>query len=96
MGAQVTDQKPPAWDVMQESASASPPQFLIWAFQSDASVGKMNVKPNGLASTKTYEVRSINQGVLGTSTGADLAANGIDVLGSPATASHLLIITQKP
>ncbi|HET9832785.1 MAG TPA: glycoside hydrolase family 36 protein, partial [Vicinamibacterales bacterium] len=70
MGAQVTDQKPPAWDVMQESAMGSPQQFLIWAFQSDTSVGKTNVKPNGLTSTATYEVRSIDQGVLGTSTGA--------------------------
>jgi alpha-galactosidase len=96
MGTQASEQKPPAWDVMQETSPGSPQQFLIWAFQSDTSVSKMNVKPNGLAATTNYEVRSMDQGVLGTSKGSDLTANGIDIVASPATASHLIVITAKP
>ncbi|HZR23257.1 MAG TPA: glycoside hydrolase family 36 protein [Vicinamibacterales bacterium] len=95
MGSQASDQKPPAWDVIQESPSGSSPQFVIWAFQSDTSVSKVNVKPSGLTATTTYEVRSVDQGVLGTSKGSDLSANGIDIFGSPATASHVIVITPK-
>src|SRR5581483_3709124 len=96
MGAQASDQKPPPWDMMQETPMGSPQQFLIWAFQSDTSVSKINIKPNGLTAATTYEVRSMHQGVLGTSKGSDLTANGIDIFGSSATAAHVLVITAKP
>jgi len=95
MGSQVTDQKPPAWDVLQETASGTPAQFLIWAYQSDPSVAKVNVKPNGLTAATTYQVRSMDQGILGTAKGSDLVANGIDIVGSPASASHLIVITPQ-
>jgi hypothetical protein len=38
----------------------------------------------------------MDQGVLGTSRGSDLTASGIDIVGSPATAAHLIVITAKP
>jgi hypothetical protein len=40
-------------------------------------------------------VLSVDAGVLGTATGADLMANGIDLLQSPASAAHILIVTAK-
>jgi alpha-galactosidase len=95
IGSQVTDTKPPAWDVLQETAAGSPSQFIIWAYQSDSSVPKVNVKPSGLTSTATYQVRSLDQGVLGTSKGSDLVANGIDIFASKTSASHVIIITPQ-
>ena len=39
-----------------------------------------------------YQVQSVDTGVLGTATGAALMTDGIDVLQSPNTAAHILII----
>jgi alpha-galactosidase len=95
MGSQATDQKSPAWDVLQETASGTSGGILIFAYQSDRSVAKVTVRPNGLKATTTYRVRSLDQGVLGTATGADLIASGIDIVASPASAAHLLVITPQ-
>jgi len=95
IGSQVTETKPPSWDVLQETASGSPAQFVIWAYQSDPAVTKVNVKPSGLTSTTVYQVRSLDQGALGTSKGSDLTANGIDIYASRTSASHVIIITPQ-
>jgi len=84
----------PAWDVLQEAASGSG-ETLLHVFQSDTGVVNVNVKPTGLTPDTRYEVRSVDTGVLGTASGADLMAHGIDVLQSPNSAAHLLIIEAK-
>jgi hypothetical protein len=43
----------------------------------------------------TYLVRSADAGALGEATGADLMANGIVVLQSPTSASHLLMLVPE-
>jgi alpha-galactosidase len=85
----------PAWDVLQEGASGNQ-QLLISAFQTDQGVRKLNVKPTGLDGPTTYVVQSVDTGILGTTTGWDLMANGVDLLQSPNTAAHILIIKVKP
>ena len=81
----------PAWDVLQESTSEND-QLVISAFQSDERVPRFTVKPTGLQPQTTYQVTSVDTGVLGTATGADLMTGGIEVVQSPNTAAHILII----
>ena len=69
--------------------------LAVPAFGAVEGVVKVNVKPTGQAPGTSYEVRSVDTGVLGTASGADLMANGIDVVESPNTAAHLLIIQAK-
>ena len=65
------------------------------AFQSDAGTGRITIRPVGLSADVTYEVRSIDTGVLGTASGSDLMADGIDVVGSPESAAHILVVTAE-
>jgi len=81
----------PAWDVLQELVSGAE-QLIVNAVQSDVGVQRINVKPTGLRPERTYEVHSVESGLLGTATGADLLANGIDLFQSPTSAAHVLII----
>ena len=83
----------PTWDVLQETAMSGK-QILLYAFQSDPSVTKINIKPSGLSAQTLYEVRSVDTGVLGVSKGVDLSAQGIDIFQSPS-AAHLLVLTAK-
>jgi hypothetical protein len=84
----------PAWDVIQETVAGSR-QVLISAFQTDPSVRKINIKPVGLRPDMEYVVKSVDSGILGSSVGATLMADGIDVYQSPNTAAHILILTAK-
>jgi alpha-galactosidase len=84
----------PSWDVLQEGTSSSD-QLVVSAFQSDTGVPTFNVKPTGLQPGTSYQVQSVDTGVLGTATGAALMSGGIDLLQSPNTAAHILIISAK-
>ena len=85
---------PPAWDVLQESA-ADGEQFVIGAFQSNEGTRTFNVKPSGLQPDVMYQVQSVDTGLLGAVTGRELMDDGIDVVQSPASAAHILIITVR-
>jgi len=80
--------------VLQET-SPDGTQLVVSAFQSDTGTGSVNVKPRALDGATMYQVQSVDTGVLGTATGADLMANGIDVLQSPNSAAHVLIIQAR-
>jgi hypothetical protein len=84
----------PAWDVLQES-SVENDHLVISAFQSDDGVRTFTVKPVGLQPDTTYQVQSVDTGVLGTATGTELMSGGIDVVQSPNSAAHILIITAR-
>ena len=84
----------PAWDVLQEGTSSSD-ALVVSAFQSDTGVPTFNVKPTGLQPGTTYQVQSVDTGLLGTATGAALMSGGIDLLQSPTSAAHILIITAR-
>jgi alpha-galactosidase len=86
---------PPTWDVLQETAWGDT-QLVISAFQLDDGVGTFNVKPSGLLPDSEYVVESVDSGVLGTATGRALMTGGIDLVQSPITAAHILIITTQP
>jgi hypothetical protein len=93
--AQATAVNGPAWDVFQET-SADGNSILIWAFQSDAGVSSITVKPARLGRQTRYDVQSADVGPLGTAMGADLGEIGIEVTSAPSTAAHLLILTAQP
>jgi alpha-galactosidase len=88
---QAADAGGPAWDVMQETTAGSD-QVVVCAFQSNDTTTSFVVKPTGLDAQASYEVTSVDTGVLGTATGAEIMSSGIDVLESPNTAAHILII----
>ena len=84
----------PAWDVLQESTAAHD-QVVLSAVQSDSGVQKINIKPTSLQPGATYDVQSVDRGLLGTATGTALMTDGIDVVQSPNSAAHILIITAR-
>ena len=84
----------PAWDVEQVT-DAGTGQALICAYQTDDGTDSINVKPVGLDSSTTYQVVSVDTGVLGVASGSDLMTSGIDVLQSPNTSAHLLTLSVK-
>ena len=84
----------PPWDVLQQTTPDAQ-QLVVCAVQSDDGVQKFTVHPKDLDAGTTYQVLSVDAGVLGTATGADLMANGIDLQQSPNSAAHILIVTAK-
>jgi alpha-galactosidase len=92
---QASVEQGPSWDVLQETSN-NYQDVLLSAFQSDDGVGQITIRPTGLSTATTYEVRSADSGVLGTATGSELMTDGIEVRQSRTSAAHLLIITAKP
>jgi alpha-galactosidase len=89
---QATVDAGPAWDVIQETA-ATTQQTLLYAYQSDQSVDRIRVRPTGLDPDVIYHLQSVDTGELGEASGADLMTDGIDILQSPNSAAHILILT---
>jgi alpha-galactosidase len=94
LSPQASPENGPAWDVLQEE-SGDGRQLLVSAFQSDAGAVRYTVRPVGLRRDVTYEVRSLDSGLIATLLGSDLMAIGIDVDGSSDSAAHMLIVTAK-
>jgi alpha-galactosidase len=82
----------PAWDVFQNAPTGDGP-IVVWAVQADAAVGETIVRPVGLRAKSQYEVRSIDAGLLGIASGAELMTHGVAVVASPLTAAHVLVFT---
>src|SRR5262245_32999407 len=80
----------PEWDVLQ--AAALNGDAIVFAYSSDEASGTLTVKPAELQADATYAVDSVDAGELGTATGADLMANGIEIIQSPTTAAHILVL----
>jgi alpha-galactosidase len=82
----------PEWDVLQTTVPGSN-ALVVYAYQNDLGTDRINVKPADLQPATTYDVNSVDTGYLGTATGADILANGIDVIESPNSAAHILTLT---
>jgi alpha-galactosidase len=81
----------PAWDVLEE-ITADSTSVVITAVQSDPGSSRLTVRPTGLQADAQYEVRSVDQGLLGTATGASLMSDGVEILTSPESAAHMLTL----
>ncbi len=85
----------PDWDVLQETSADG--AVLLYAFENGGAGGNStNVVPKDLQPDTTYLVRSADAGEIGAATGAELMTSGIDVVQSPASASHLLMLIPQP
>jgi alpha-galactosidase len=80
----------PDWDALQAASSSG---AVVYAYEGGGGSDTVNVKPTNLQPDATYLVQSVDAGAIGTATGADLMANGIDVVRNPATAAHILTAT---
>ena len=85
----------PDWDILQ-ATSPDGSAMVVYAYQEDEAVEKVNVRPTSLKPAATYTVNSVDVGLLGTATGAEIMANGIDVVESPVSAAHILTFTLTP
>jgi alpha-galactosidase len=97
-GALLTPQAQPSngpdWDVLQ-AAAPDGDAVVVYAYQSDEGADTFTIHPADLQPDATYSVSSIDAGLLGTATGAELMATGVDVVQSPQTAAHILILTAQ-
>jgi alpha-galactosidase len=84
----------PAWDVLQ-TASPSGRTIVLSAIQWDSADATLTVRPVGLRRQSTYQVQSVDTGLLGTATGAELMTDGITITESPNSAAHILIIKRQ-
>ena len=85
----------PPWDVLQATAEGGG-TLLVFAFQNDGGADAATVRPADLDPAATYQVSSVDAGVLGSASGADLIRGGIAILASPSTAAHILRIERLP
>jgi hypothetical protein len=53
---------------------------------------RLTVRPKNLQPDAQYAVRSVDRGVLGSATGASLMTDGIDILATPKSAAHVLML----
>lgn len=84
----------PPWDAFQATGTLF--RSVVSVFQWDPAAREVTVKPVGLSRFAAYEVRSVDAGLLGFATGAELMDDGVRLLPSPNTAAHLLVLTVIP
>ncbi len=82
------------WDVLQE-VSDDRHQALIFAFKGGEGDGYTTVYPRGLSPDLTYDVGSFDSGPIGSSSGAILMKNGIEVRHTTGSKAHVLVLTGK-
>ena len=91
---QAAAQGGPSWDVLQ-SRSAGGRTIVLSAIQRNEAQDEVTVRPQGLRRRSTYTVRSVDVGELGTTTGAELMADGVTVVQSPNSAAHIIVIRRQ-
>jgi alpha-galactosidase len=94
LSTQVDAANSAAWDVLQETSADG--SVLLYAFNNGgAGSDGTNVVLKNLKADTTYLVQSVDAGALGEATGSDLMANGITLMPSPTSASHLLTVVPE-
>jgi alpha-galactosidase len=83
------------WDAI-EHVSTDTRDAVVIAFDTDDSAENAIVKPRALNPAVFYQVESADYGNLGTVGGADLMENGVELLPSGLTHSHVLIFRVQP
>ncbi len=93
----LTDQAPVdelAWDAFQELA-ADGSQAILFAFKGNADEGTLIVRPRGLQADANYDVRSLDVGPLGSSSGDTLMRDGIGIVHAGTSRAHVVILTRQ-
>jgi alpha-galactosidase len=81
-----------SWDVIEEIADDRA-SALIFAFKSDDQQGHVVVRPHQLNPQMVYDVRSLDGGRLGRSTGSQLMLDGIDIVQTEGSRAHVIVLT---
>jgi alpha-galactosidase len=92
--AQADSSHGPAWDVLQV-VSQDYRTVVLSAVQSDSAERAITVKPVGLRPQSTYRARSVDTGVIGVFTGADLMTDGVLLAQSPHSAAHIVVLERR-
>ena len=83
------------WDIVQE-VSTDQRNVLIFAFKSTPDDGQIVVTPQNLLAGATYDVTSLDNGVMGSATGADLMRDGVQVVHTGAgSRAHIIVFTAQ-
>jgi alpha-galactosidase len=82
----------PPWEVMEHLTPGG--DAVIYAFDNRQADVRVRFSPVGLVPDATYEVYSVDAGVIGTVSGESLMADGIEILASPNTGAHILVLRQ--
>jgi hypothetical protein len=69
---------------------------VILAFQQTDATDRIVVRPRGLQTDTTYDVRSLDAGDLGFALGGELMRDGIEIIQGPGTQAHVLILRVQP
>jgi len=77
------------WDALQALVPSSG-EAVLFAFRTPDSVSTALVKPRGLKPTLTYDVESADFGLLGTMNGAQIMGNGLEIVASDVSQSHVI------
>jgi hypothetical protein len=92
LSAQAQGSGGPPWDVWQTTPDGMRPTVL-WAFQADSGARGIVVHPARLREDSMYDVQSADAGPLGVVSGSVLMEDGVEVVASPGTAAHLILLT---
>ena len=83
------------WDIVQET-SQDQRNAIVFAFKSTADDGRIVATPQNLLPGATYDVTSLDNGVMGTTTGADLMRDGVEIVHTGAgSRAHVIIFTAE-
>lgn len=92
-GTLLTDQAAPdggpAWDALQETRRDSA-DAIIFAFQNDAAVPGIALRPRGLERDTVYEVTTQGREAISTATGAELMEKGVEIHESFDSAARII------
>ena len=83
-----------SWDVLQE-VSDDARSALIFAFKGNGQDGRLVVRPRGLLPDATYDIRSVDVGLLGNLRGDLLMLDGVELIHSGGSRAHLLILQAR-
>lgn len=83
----------PAWDAFEAVTATG--EAVVFAFQNDAGADRITLRPQGLRFFTDYDVVSLDAGVVLSATGWTLMTDGVEILASPVSASHVLILRPR-
>jgi alpha-galactosidase len=92
LSAQAQGSGGPPWDVWQTTPEGIRPTVL-WVFQADSGALGIVVHPARLREDSMYDVQSADAGPLGVVSGSVLMEDGVEVVASPGTAAHMILLT---
>ncbi len=80
------------WDAVQ-ATSAELPQSVLFVYQQNDGVDDAIIRPRGLLADRTYLVQTVDDGEIGTATGADLMREGLGLHDTGRSAAQVIVLT---